>query len=646
MAGVRQKNRILWGILLPFVVIIGIWLFYAYVSNRMIVSMPEVKPVDGVADFRDVPLENGVWHLVNSWDYFAGKLYGPEDFADPDNMPVPSPNGVKDMTLGSYRVKILAKPNTYLAIASFSIDYSMRVYVDGVEVRNYGNVSADPDEVRHGARYMVLPLFTGEDGEVEIIYQYANFMHNDGGFIPATTISTPENIDEYVRGMTMYSLFLGCGLLFIAFYFFVYAVYQRSREYFMLAACCFLIAFRNSFFAYDYLLKADFPFELRYRLFILTVSLLPSVIVFLPSAFFPQVIGKKQARAFTALYAVLGVLHFTLHTKKLVGLCHISYYICVASALAVVAQFIWYSLKRKKIRGSDLFTLVVVFALFFLMLWEGINTSSNSLVAHFGLTPYGFLLCILGLSISTSRKIRIQAEQLAEEMQKNEVLGQTNAMNRSFLQTVAHELRTPLSVISGYAQLTEMQIQKGKLSPQTPERLQTIRSEADRLGAMVANLMAYTYGNARDAELHMVDPKELLHNAALIAEPVCEKKNNRLVTACETGCMLHGNFELLLQVLINMIVNASRHTDDGEIRVTVAEEGDMAVFTVADTGTGIAPNVAEHIFERGYTTDGGNGLGLAICMDTVHMHGGDMTLAATGPGGTTFRFTIPKEKEV
>ena len=188
---------------------------------------------------------------------------------------------------------------------------------------------------------------------------------------------------------------------------------------------------------------------------------------------------------------------------------------------------------------------------------------------------------------------------------------------------MAHELRTPLSVISGYAQLTEMQIQKGKLSPQTPERLQTIRSEADRLGAMVANLMAYTYGNARDAELHMVDPKELLHNAALIAEPVCEKKNNRLVTACETACMLHGNFELLLQVLINMIVTASRHT-----------------------GTGIAPDVAEHIFERGYTTDGGNGLGLAICMDTVHMHGGDMTLAATGPGGTTFRFTIPKEKEV
>ena len=233
---------------------------------------------------------------------------------------------------------------------------------------------------------------------------------------------------------------------------------------------------------------------------------------------------------------------------------------------------------------------------------------------------------------------------MAEEQQKNEVLGQINLMNRDFLQTVAHELRTPLSVISGYAQLTELQLQKGKLSPQAPERLLTIRSEADRLGAMVANLMAYTYGEVKEAELHMVNPKDLLHNAKLIAEPVCEKKSNRLEISCETDCMLHGNFELLLQVLINMIVNASRHTDAGLITVSVRDDGDFAAFAVSDTGTGISEETATHIFERGYSADGGNGLGLAICMDTVRMHGGDLKLTSTGPDGTTFTFTIPKEK--
>jgi len=631
-------------LILPILVLVGIGAAFVGVRRRMITfPAQEVRAVDGVVDVRDVPLEKEVYHMVNNWDFYAGRLYWPEDFRDEASMPKVSEDYERDDHLGTYRVRILAKPDTYLMLASFSIDYSMRIFVNGVEVRNLGYVSEDPEKAVHGARYLTLPLYTG-DGEVEIIYQYCNYMHNDGGFIQATTISTPENIDEYVRGVTLYSLFTGCGLLFITFYFLVYAVYQKSREYGVLALCCVMIAFRNSYFVYDYLLPASFPFLLHYRCFILTVSMIPSIIVFLPAAFFPKIINRKMVLPFSGVYAVIGALHFIVDTKSLVALCHVSYYVCIVCALVIIAQFIWHTVKHGRLRGSDLYTLLVIFALFFLMLWEGINTNNSSVVAHFGVTPYAMLLCILGLSIVTSRKFRIQAELLAEEQKKNEVLGQTNAMNRDFLQTVAHELRTPLSVISGYAQLTELQLQKGKLSPQTPERLHTIRSEADRLGAMVANLMAYTYGEAKEAELHMVDPKELLHNAALIAEPICEKKNNQLLTSCETDCMLHGNFELLLQVLINMIVNASRHTDGGTIDVRVRDDGEFAEFTIADTGTGIPEESAEHIFDRGYTTDGGNGLGLSICMDTVRMHGGTLALVSSSPEGTTFRFTIPKEK--
>ena len=638
----RSKRSAFLGVLLPMLVLIGIGAFFAYVNGRRTFSMPEVCPKDGVVDIRDVPVEKEVYHLVNRWAFYGDKLLGPEDFADENNMPEETPYEESHPHLGTYRLKILAKPDMYLALCSFSIDYSTRIFVNGTEVRALGVVSEDPEKTQHQSRYMTIPLYTG-DGEVEIIYQYANFMHNEGGFIQATTISSAEKIDEYVRGITIYSLFVGCGLLFIAFYFMVYAVYQRSFEYTSLAICCILISFRNSYFVYDYLVRPTFPFILQYRLFILTVSLIPCMIMFLPAAFFPKVIGKKAVAAFSAVVAVLAALHFVLKTQDLVALCHISYYISIACACAIIARFVWYAIKRKRPNASELLTLAVLLALYLLMLWEGINTGSNSIVAHFGVTPFGMLMCIFGLSISTNRKIRIQAELLAEEQKKNELLGQANEMNRSFLQTVAHELRTPLSVISGYAQLTEIQIQKGKLSPQMPERLQTIRSEADRLGAMVANLMSYTYGEVSKAELHMVDPQELLHNAALIAEPVCAKKGNQLVTACDTKDMIHGNFELLLQVLINLIVNASRHTENGEVRVEAHDDGRFTAFSVTDTGTGIDPKAVEHIFERGYTTDGGSGLGLAICLDTVRMHGGEMTLVSTGEDGTTFRFTIPKE---
>ncbi|MBR6477506.1 MAG: HAMP domain-containing histidine kinase, partial [Lachnospiraceae bacterium] len=71
----------------------------------------------------------------------------------------------------------------------------------------------------------------------------------------------------------------------------------------------------------------------------------------------------------------------------------------------------------------------------------------------------------------------------------------------------------------------------------------------------------------------------------------------------------------------------------------------FAEFLVSDTGTGISAEDAPHIFERGYTTGEGKGIGLSICLETIRMHGGSIELAASGPDGTTFRFTVPKEKE-
>ena len=161
----NKKRGVLFGVILPMVVIIGIGAFFVGVRRRMITSMPEVRAVDGVVDIREVPIEKEVYHLVNNWDFFKGKLYYPEDFRDAANAPSPSADNERDDHLGTYRVRILAKPDTYLMLASFSIDYSMRIFVNGTEVRNIGYVSEDPAEAKHGARYLQLPLYTG-DGEI------------------------------------------------------------------------------------------------------------------------------------------------------------------------------------------------------------------------------------------------------------------------------------------------------------------------------------------------------------------------------------------------------------------------------------------------------------------------------------------------
>ena len=110
---------------------------------------------------------------------------------------------------------------------------------------------------------------------------------------------------------------------------------------------------------------------------------------------------------------------------------------------------------------------------------------------------------------------------------------------------------------------------------------------------------------------------------------------------------MHDNFEMLLQIFLNLVINATRSTENGVITLSVSdtERKRQVVFRVADTGAGIPPEVLPHIFEQGYSASGSSGLGLPICREAVEAHGGEIWLERTGPEGTEFAFAIWKEEE-
>ena len=629
--------------LLPALVLLLIAAFLIFARGHFRTDFPVLSPQDGVLDARDVDFSDEVYHLANHWDYYPGQLIAPQDFQDPKIASSRNNDAPIDDVRGTWRLLILAQPETYLSLCSFSIDYSTRVFVNGREVRNIGFVSDDPAQEVPKVRYMTIPLYSGETGEIEIVYQYANYVHNDGGFIQNTKISTPENIDEYQRGVTLYSLLLSSGLLFLCFYFLLCASFQRSGEYAALALCCLVIAFRNQFFFGEHLLDRSFSFFWYYRTLMLDVSWIPFSALYLLAAFFPKAVGKKAALFFAWMVLLLSALHFILDTRSLVALCHVCYYICAPSLLWVIFRLVRYFHREYKPDRTDLLTIAAIGFLIVMLIREGLLTGSDSTVNHFGITPLSMVICILILAVAINSRIQRQKLMLQEAQQKNELLSQVNSMNKDFLRTVAHELKTPLTVISGYAQLMERQMERSQLSEKTPERLQTIYNEADRLGEIVTQLMDYTYGRTQETDMIAVDVGTLLKSAESVLKPVCAKRQNRLLISADGQYLIHGNNELLLQVLINLIVNASRHTEQGTITVKAEEAGNFIAFTVTDTGSGIAPEVLPHIFEKGYTTGEGRGLGLAICMETVTMHSGTLELVSTGPTGTAIRFAIPRE---
>ena len=220
-----------------------------------------------------------------------------------------------------------------------------------------------------------------------------------------------------------------------------------------------------------------------------------------------------------------------------------------------------------------------------------------------------------------------------------------NRLRGDFMRNIAHEMNTPLTVMSGYAQLTERQIQKNAVNEETAANLDTIAREAGRLSDMVTQLLDVTYHGA-EGKGSVFTPGELLEDAAAVCRPILLKNQNRLEISCRTQRPITANKESLLQVLINLCINSNKHTSGGTVTLCACDAADSgAVFTVRDTGSGMAQEDLPYIFERGYSRDGGNGLGLTICRDIIEAAGGSIAVERTGSEGTAIRFTVPAGKE-
>ena len=215
-------------------------------------------------------------------------------------------------------------------------------------------------------------------------------------------------------------------------------------------------------------------------------------------------------------------------------------------------------------------------------------------------------------------------------------------LKTDLLHTIAHEMKTPLTVMSGYAQLSVWQMEQHTAGQDTMKNLQVVQQEAQRLADLVNNLLSVSHEHIGETELQRVVVKELLDTAEAVCLPVLQKNNNEIQLTCD-GCPdVLANQEMLLQVLINLTINANKHTKDDVIAIHAESVEDGWVrMEVRDHGSGIAPEDQPHIFERGFSRDGSNGLGLAICKDVVEAHGGTIDVTSNGECGTVFGFTIP-----
>lgn len=219
-----------------------------------------------------------------------------------------------------------------------------------------------------------------------------------------------------------------------------------------------------------------------------------------------------------------------------------------------------------------------------------------------------------------------------------------NHLRKQMTADIAHDLRTPLNVISGYLEA----LQDGTLQP-TPARFEAMSQEAQLLKRLVEDLRTLSLADAGELKLvyHSVPARELLEQVQQSFEPLALEQGVRLhVEADATLPNLRVDRERMVQVLANLVANALRYTPPGGAVTLAAQAREGGVqIAVKDTGSGIPADKLPNIFERFYRIEesrvenqGESGLGLAIAKSIVEAHQG--TIAAESRVGTGTSITI------
>ena len=262
--------------------------------------------------------------------------------------------------------------------------------------------------------------------------------------------------------------------------------------------------------------------------------------------------------------------------------------------------------------------------------------------------PDAFTSSVL-FSILGECALALESLRNAEEKEKAAVLAKNEQLRANLLRSISHDLRTPLTSISGNADT--LLHSYNVLDEQTRKQIFTdIYDDAQWLTGLVENLLSITKIADGSVKLRLSDQVvDDIVSEALRHIDRRSAEHHITVDCGDEPLLVRVDAGLIVQVLINLVNNAVKYTPAGSnIRITAIPRENMAEICVSDNGPGIPDELKERVFEMFFT--GGNpigdsrrslGLGLTLCQAIIHAHNGEMTLKENSPHGCIFSFTVP-----
>jgi len=253
------------------------------------------------------------------------------------------------------------------------------------------------------------------------------------------------------------------------------------------------------------------------------------------------------------------------------------------------------------------------------------------------------------LSILGECALALDNKRNAKEKEQAAVLAKNEQLRANLLRTISHDLRTPLTSISGNA--GNLLSNSTKLDGETRKQIYTdIFEDSEWLISLVENLLSVTRieeGRMNfNISLQLMD--EVIDEAI---KHINRKHTEHIITVKSNNDLLLANIDakLIIQVIVNLVDNAIKYTPIGsEIKIAAEKKDTFVSVSVADNGPGIPDQMKTSVFDMFYTGDNkiadsrrSLGLGLALCKSIINAHGGEISLKDNDPNGSIFTFTVP-----
>ena len=225
------------------------------------------------------------------------------------------------------------------------------------------------------------------------------------------------------------------------------------------------------------------------------------------------------------------------------------------------------------------------------------------------------------------------------------------ARERQFISDASHELKTPLTVINANAQMLRRWADRDERIRR--ESLDAIIEESAGLAGMVGGMLLLAKADSGERiPMEPVDVSNLVRDVTEAARSKAEQKGLVLrFTPSSESAIVYGSESLLRQMFSNLVDNAVKFTDSGNVDVAVRVDGNDVVGEVSDTGVGLDDESLAHVFDRFFRSDKsrtraveGTGLGLAIVRSIARVHGGSVAAAQRPEGGSVFTVRLPRER--